>query len=72
MLSSISSFLPAALQIGNDKSPPSTEPDRQLTASPTKDSDMGADEHGAKKKKERTNEVCLSCPSLFLRVTDFA
>ena len=58
MLSSISSFLPSALQIGNDKSPPSpTEQQRQLTASPTKDPDMTGDGSNVKKKKERTNEV---------------
>ncbi|KAJ8454350.1 hypothetical protein ONZ51_g13074 [Trametes cubensis] len=57
MLSSISSFLPSALQIGNDKSPPSpTEQQRQLTASPTKDPDMTGDGSNVKKKKERTNE----------------
>ena len=60
MLSSISSFLPSALQIGNDKSPPPQEPKAQITESPTKDDeteDMAIDEHGVKKKKERTNEV---------------
>ena len=65
MLSSISSFLPSALQIGNDKSPPPQEPKAQITESPTKDDeteDMAIDEHGVKKKKERTNEV--SCTSL--------
>ena len=60
MLSSISSFLPSALQIGSEK--PSSQPhDHQpLSESPTKadtEEDMTVDEHGAKKKKERTNEV---------------
>ena len=59
MLSSISSFLPSALQIGADKSPPSSSQSAPLTESPTKaDEDMAVDEHGVKKKKERTNEVC--------------
>ena len=60
MLSSISSFLPSALQIGNDKSPPPQEPKAQITESPTKDDeteDMAIDEHGVKKKKERTEEI---------------
>ncbi len=62
MLSSISSFLPSALQIGNDKSPPHQDSDKHLTQSPTSkdDDDMAIDEHGAKKKKERSNEVSLS------------
>ena len=62
MLSSISSFLPSALQIGNDKSPPHQDSDKQLTQSPTSkdDEDMAVDEHGVKKKKERTNEVSLA------------
>ena len=63
MLSSISSFLPSALQIGSEK--PSSQPhDHQpLSESPTKadtEEDMTVDEHGAKKKKERTNEVSLA------------
>ena len=61
MLSSISSFLPSALHISNDKSPPTADEDRQLTQSPIAkdDEDMTVDEHGVKKKKDRTNEVCL-------------
>lgn len=64
MLSSISSFLPAALQISSDKdkSPLLTDEDKQLSDSPIAakdDEDMAVDEHGVKKKKDRTNEVCL-------------
>ncbi|PIL25841.1 hypothetical protein GSI_11594 [Ganoderma sinense ZZ0214-1] len=59
MLSSISSFLPSALQIGGDKPhQPLQESPTQITQSPTKDTeDMAVDEHGVKKKKERTNEA---------------
>lgn len=62
MLSSISSFLPSALQVGNDKSPPHQDSGRQLTQSPTskEDDEMAIDEHGVKKKKERTNEVSVA------------
>ena len=59
MLSSISSFLPSALQIGSEKSPPPSQQPGTLSESPTKadEEDMAVDEHGVKKKKERTNEV---------------
>ena len=66
MLSSISSFLPAALQIGSDKPPPS-DTAATLTASPTKvTDDMAVDEQGVKKKKDRTNEVSTPSVSLSL------
>ncbi|KAH9852957.1 hypothetical protein C2E23DRAFT_859586 [Lenzites betulinus] len=53
-------------EIGNDKSPPATSEPVQLTQSPTKESDMGVDEHGAKKKKERTNEPDACLPNFTL------
>ena len=69
MLSSISSFLPSALQIGGDKSQPLQQSPTEITQSPTKeDEDMAVDEHGVKKKKERTNEVSCMHPAYRLRI----
>lgn len=72
MFSTLSSFLPPALQLGaQDKTPPT--PDREsilgqphLTEEPQRN--MGVDEQGVKKRKERTHEVCnqflLNCYDL--------
>ena len=61
MLSTISSFLPPVLQLDRNTNPPvereTTILDRpQLTEEPKRN--MTVDEHGVKKRKERTNEVC--------------
>ncbi len=63
MLSTLSSFLPPVLQLGSqDKNSP-TSPHKHTPshnpdpASNNDDNDMSVDEHGAKKKKERTHEV---------------
>ena len=75
MLSSISSFLPSALQIGNDKAQPLQESPTPLVQSPTKEDDaedMTVDEHGVKKKKERTNEVSYIRPAYRLGFPSFS
>lgn len=63
MLSTISSFLPPALQLGAQDRNANTPPEgdsilgrAQLTEEPKRN--MTVDEHGVKKRKERTNEVC--------------
>jgi len=75
MFATLSSFIPSALQpAAHDKiaTPPAQEPYGSAASSPTSDpppperksQDMGTDELGVKKKKERANEVCILTPLL--------
>ncbi|KAI0920649.1 hypothetical protein AcV5_010332 [Taiwanofungus camphoratus] len=63
MFQSLSSFLPSALQLGAEKSSPQPDPPIQEYPQVTQSQDpqsqnmlAAVDEHGVKKKKERTNE----------------
>lgn len=66
MLSTISSFLPPALQLGNQEKNNQKVQDKDTDsdtnpnpASNGVSNDMSVDEHGIKKKRDRTHEVRL-------------
>lgn len=64
MFQTISSFIPSALQLGNDKTPP-TEADTQQETSPYAETpavmQRAPEEYAARRQKERKNEVNTQC-----------